>query len=67
MSTRNWPMPDYLVDEIAARVDYTRLSWLERLVTPPPVGWPGGHLARAVARGVGAARIRKRVKKETSE
>ena len=42
-------MRDYLVAEITARVAYTELSWRERLVTPPPPGWPGAWTARLVS------------------
>lgn len=45
--------PAYLVDEIAARLAYDALPWRARLVTPPPVGLPGRHVARVVAWCVG--------------
>ena len=48
MSTR--PMPQYLADEIRARVAYTELPWRERVVTPPPPGWAGAWTARLVSR-----------------
>lgn len=41
----------YEIAEIAARVEYGKMPWARRVVTPPPVGWPGGHLARAIAWG----------------
>lgn len=42
---------DHLREETAARVAYGQLPWWERLVTPPPPGWPGGHAARLLAWG----------------
>ena len=42
------PLPDYLVAETVARVEYAGLPWARRLVTPPPVGWRGGYIGRAV-------------------
>lgn len=59
------PMPAYRVDEIAARLDYARLTWRERLVTPPPPGWAGAWTARLVSRLVPQGREHR--EKETSE
>lgn len=65
MTAHSRPMPDHLAAEIAARVDYTRLPRRVRLVTPPPPGWPGGHLERVGAWCAG--RIRRRAETEEGE
>ena len=51
MSEFSFP-PSVPADEIADRIAYAGLPWVQRLVTTPPPGWPGGHLARALAWGV---------------
>jgi hypothetical protein len=41
--------PEEIV-EIGDRVEYAGLPWARRLATPPPLGWPGGYIGRAVGR-----------------
>lgn len=64
MSAQTRQLPDYHVAEIAARLEYARLSRWQQLVTPPPPGWSGAWTARLVSRLVPR---RERRERETDE